>query len=88
MKNTGPKRKAGRKPKQKNALAKANAERKAASLKKKNGKTSCFCLQWLMQSPIPGSERSPPCSPRPPINETEVPRVYSVINSTPASSSF
>ena len=34
MQNTGPKKKAGRKPKQKNALAKANAERRAASLKK------------------------------------------------------
>jgi hypothetical protein len=31
--------------------------------------------------PIPGSERPPTCSPRPPTNGTEV---YSVINSTPA----
>jgi hypothetical protein len=38
MQNIGPKKKAGRKPKQKNALAKANAERRAASLKKITGK--------------------------------------------------
>jgi hypothetical protein len=35
MQNAGPKKKAGRKPMQNNALAKANAERKAAALKKK-----------------------------------------------------
>jgi hypothetical protein len=35
MQNAGPKRKAGRKPKQKNALVKANVERKAAALKEK-----------------------------------------------------
>jgi hypothetical protein len=45
-------------------------KKRAASLTRKTRKTSCFCLQWLLRSPllnakpIPGSEKSPPCSPR------------------------
>jgi hypothetical protein len=51
MKNTGPKKKAGRKPKQKNALAKANAERNAASLKKKNGKQAASAFGGSCKAP-------------------------------------
>jgi hypothetical protein len=81
MKNAGPKKKAGRKPKQKNALAKANAERKAAALKKKKTENKLLLPSVApAKPPIPGSQRSPPWSSRPPTNETEV---YSVINSTP-----
>jgi hypothetical protein len=54
MKNAGPKKKTGRKPKQKNALAKANAERKAAALKKKTENKLLLpsVAQWLLQSPL------------------------------------
>ena len=51
MKNAGPKKKAGRRPKQKNALAKANAERKAAALKKKNGKQAASAFSGSCKAP-------------------------------------
>jgi hypothetical protein len=35
--------------------------------------------------PIPGSEKSPPCSPRPPINETEVDNVMQSTQAAPLS---
>ena len=88
MQNTGPKKKAGRKPKQKNALAKANAERRAASLKKITENKLLLPSVAPAKPPIPGSEKSPPCSPRPPINETEVDNVMQSTQAAPLSPDF
>ena len=85
MQNIGPKKKAGRKPKQKNALAKANAERRAASLKKITENKLLLPSVAPAKPPIPGSEKSPPCSPRPPINETEVDNVMQSTQAAPLS---
>ena len=85
MQNTGPKEKAGRKPKQKNALAKASAERRAASLKKITENKLLLPSVAPAKPPIPGSEKSPPCSPRPPINETEVDNVMQSTQAAPLS---
>ena len=72
MKNAGPKKKAGRKPKQKSALTKANAERRAAALKKTEETKLLLPSVPPAKPSIPASERAPPCSSRPPTNKTKV----------------
>ena len=73
-------KKAGRKPKQKSALTKANAERRAAALKKTEETELLLPSVPPAKPSIPASERAPPCSSRPPTNETEV---YSATKPSP-----